>query len=390
MRKMLALILALMMPACASAETITQQIGVPQTCQTEYQSNTGLTRITVDAVVIVPDVERVNTYDVSGRDVTAADAKRITLAAAPGTVWGQDWIRAADWTGGLDEAKVIWNETSGNRMINYVYHLNAAENVFAGSYNWHISTVFGEKRMLAQTSYHVPSDFSLNMSYISALDLAEDEALPGQSATLAQSRAAADAVAQALQSGFALESEARVIDEDENGRYAYWFSFTRQVDGIPVTRTNHSALGDEEELQNQSYESCPKCETLTCVVDQGRVVSAELNTPWQLGERRMSNAKLLTFDEIMRIFGTVSPLTIQSQEGDMTYRTYANAWQITEIRLGYMPVLLRDGGGQWELRPVWDFMGVHTSSFTYDDRPGNVALTIDAIDGTVIDRQYGY
>lgn len=70
--------------------------------------------------------------------------------------------------------------------------------------------------------------------------------------------------------------------------------------------------------------------------------------------------------------------------------TYANTWKINEIRLGYMPVLVQDGGGKWELRPVWDFMGIHTSAFTYDDRPGNVALTIDATDGTVIDRNYGY
>lgn len=390
MKRLLAMVIALMLPLCACAETIREQIGAPESYQAEYQSHTGLTRITVDAQVIVPDVESVNTYAVSSRDVTAEDAKRIALSAAPGTVWGQDWLRDADWDGGLDAPKEVTNETYGYRFANYAYHLNAAEETKVGSYNWWMSTAFGEKRLLAQVTYTAQNPYHTNLLMTAELSLAEDEALPGQSATLAQSRAAAEAVAQALQCGFTLEREAMTPDEAETGRYAYWFSFTRQIDGIPVTRTNNSALQDEEEVRNQSYESSPKCEILTCVVDQGQVVYADLTNPWEIGERRTSDAKLLRFEEIMGIFGTVSPLTIQSQEGDMSYRTYQNAWQITEIRLGYMPVLLRDGGGKWELRPVWDFIGIHTSSFTYDDRPGNVALTIDAIDGTVIDRNYGY
>lgn len=390
MKRLLVMVIVLMLPLCACAETIRQQVGAPESYQAEYQSNTGLTRITVDARVIVPDAESVNTYAVSSRDVTAEDAKRIALAAVPGTVWGQDWLRDADWDGGLDAPREVTNEAYGYRFANYAYHLNAAEETKVGSYNWWMSTAFGEKRLLAQVTYAAQNPYHTNLLMTSEMSLAEDEALPGQSATLAQSRAAAEAVAQAMQCGFALEREAMVPDEEGTGQYAYWFSFTRQIDGIPVTRTNNSALQDEEEVRNQSYESSPKCELLTCVVDQGQVVYADLTNPWEIGERRTSDAKLLGFEEIMGIFGTVSPLTIQSQEGDMSYRTYQNAWQITESRLGYMPVLLRDGGGKWELRPVWDFIGIHTSSFTYDDRPGNVALTIDAIDGTVIDRNYGY
>lgn len=390
MKRMLAMLLVLLLPACAGAESIREQIGAPETYQAEYQSNTGLTRISVDAKVIVPDVESVNTYAVSSRDVTAEDAKRMALSAAPGTVWGQDWLRTADWDGGLDDPREVTNPAYGYRFVNYIYALNAAEGTRVGSYNWHMDTAFGEKRLLAQVSYTGQNRYHVNLLMTAELSLAEDETLLGQSATLAQSRAAAEQVAQAMQCGFALEREAKVPDEQETGRYAYWFSFTRQIDGIPVTRTNASSLQDEEEVRNQSYESTPKCEMLTCVVDQGRVVYADLTNPWDIGERRTSDVQLMRFEEIMRIFGTVSPLTIQSQEGDMAYRTYQNAWQITEIRLGYMPVLQRDGGGKWELRPVWDFFGIHTSAFTYDDRPGNVALTIDAIDGTVIDRGYGY
>lgn len=391
MKKVFAVLLLLALPVWAMGENLADSLGAPRHATGEWCSNTGLTQITVDAEVIIPDVNCVHTYAISSRDVTAEDARRMALAATAGTDWQTDWLRAADWTGEHDEPKVIQYDQRGETFSNYTYSL-ADGSAKVGSYNWHMRTSFGEKRLQAQTTYENQSNYSINLYLTADLDLADDEALPGQSATLSQSRAAAQAVATAVLPELTLERAAKTPAVDESGAYAYWFSFTRVIDGIPVTRTNSSSLQDMEEVRQQSYESAPKCEMLTCVVDQGRVVCAEWMNPWDVGERLQQDVTLLPFQTVLDIFGTVSPLTIQYQEGDMEAQalTYANTWQINEIRLGYMPVLVQDGGGKWELRPVWDFMGVHTSAFTYDDRPGNVALTIDATDGTVIDRNYGY
>lgn len=391
MKKVLAVLLLLALPVGAMAESLADRIGAPRHTTGQWYSNTGLTCITVDADVIVPDVSCVHTYAVSNRDVTAEDAKRMALAAAEETDWQTDWLRASDWTGEHDEPKVIQYDQRGETFCNYIYTL-ADASATVGSYNWHMRTSFGDKRLLAQTAYNRQSNYSINLYLTVELDLADDEALPGQSATLSESRAAAQAVAAAILPDLALERAAKTPSEDESGTYAYWFSFTRMIDGIPVTRTANSSLQDMEEARQQSYESAPKCEMLTCVVDQGRVVDAEWMNPWTVGEQLQQNVTLLPFQSVMDIFGTVSPLSIQHQEGDMEAQslTYANTWQINEIRLGYMPVLIQDGGGKWELRPVWDFIGIRTSAFTYDDRPGNVALTIDAVDGSVIDRDYGY
>lgn len=391
MKKMLALLLTLLLPVSAGAETLAQRLGAPQHTTGEWHSSTGLTHITVDADVIVPDAETIHTYAVSSRDVTDEDAKRLALSAMAGTDWETDWLRNSDWTGGHDEPRMLQDNERGETMFNYTYSLTGSS-ATVGSYNWHMHTPFGGKRLLAQTSYANQSHYLFALYYTMDLDLTSDEALPGQSATLAQAQAAAEKVAAALQPGLSLERAAKVPSNDEDGTYAYWFSFTRMIDGIPVTRTNTSAFPNLDEARQQSYESTPKCETLTCVVDQGRVVNAEWIDPWDVGERLQQDAPLLSFQAIMDIFGTISPLSIQHQEGDTEAQalTYANSWHITEIRLGYMPVLLKNSSGQWALRPVWDFFGIRTSAFTYDDQPGNVALTIDAIDGTVIDRYYGY
>lgn len=408
MKKIFAFLLALCLPICACAETVKEQVGAPEHTTGEWYSKTGLTCITVDADVIVPDVERIATYAVTGRDVTAEDAKNMASAAAPETDWEQDWMRVKnssekEWTKGRDEANEIYEESTGNQMRNYIYiyELDGDKKASVGSYNWHISTVFGEKRILAQTSYDSRTNkYLIHMIDSEPIDIADDMKLPEQSATLAESRTAAEAVAKAVCPEMSLWRSGKVMRtsdyennvEVENRRYAYWFGFTRVLDGVPVTQTNQAALSDPDQAANESYETSPKCESLFCVVDQGKVVYADLLNPWAIGEVRQEEVTLLPFETIMDIFGTVAPLSIQHNEVDPVKMNpmYSNGWQITEIRLGYAPVLLKNGGGTWELHPVWDFMGIHTSPWTYDDRTGNVALTIDAVDGTVIDREYGY
>lgn len=120
-------------------------------------------------------------------------------------------------------------------------------------------------------------------------------------------------------------------------------------------------------------------------------MSAYWCNPWEVGDSLQEDVPLLPFEQIMNTFGAIAPLTIQNMENE--YKLLGgsgNRWEITEIRLGYMPVLRKDHSGLWELRPVWDFIGIRSFAEEYYDQPGNCALTIDAIDGTVIDRGYGY
>ena len=412
MKKMIAIILlALMLPICASAETLRDQLDVPEHASGRWTSNTGNTIITMDAVVIVPDTDHVNTYAVSGRDANYQDAMHMALGAAPDTSWEQDWTCSpypdtASWDGRRESPYIIRNADTGNIVMNYLFENPSSAKI--GSYNWHLETVIGEKRLQATTSYRYDQEFSYSKSIIFSEDIGieDHEALPGQNVTLAQAQLLAENLAAVFGADFHLARVAKVeanetllprLENDDtnggsSGPWAYWFCFTRCVDGIPVTLTDTAAFEDPENVRDQPYESGPKGEKLTVVVDQGRIVHAELMNPWIVGGIVQDDVALLSFGEILRIFGSIAPLSIQYNEGDVekNHLTYTNGWHITEIRLGYMPVLVKDGGGTWELRPVWDFFGIRTTPFTYDDSPCNVALTIDAIDGTVIDRSYGY
>ena len=100
------------------------------------------------------------------------------------------------------------------------------------------------------------------------------------------------------------------------------------------------------------------------------------------------NVAVLSFAEIWRIFGVISPMTI------MNYEQYAaavnNALYIDRIELGYMAVQRKDQPARYQLIPVWDFFGKRTIKDETYDQFNNALLTINAIDGTVIDRNYGY
>lgn len=92
MKKIIAILLALMLPLCTSAETLVQQVDAPQHYQASYYSNTGKTEILINAVVHIPNTDHVNTYEVAGRDAKTQDAMLLALACAPDTDWTNDWF----------------------------------------------------------------------------------------------------------------------------------------------------------------------------------------------------------------------------------------------------------------------------------------------------------
>lgn len=63
---------------------------------------------------------------------------------------------------------------------------------------------------------------------------------------------------------------------------------------------------------------------------------------------------------------------------------------IDTIEFGYMQIASQDESDEYLLVPVWDFWGVES----YDDeallRTHHSYLTVNAIDGSIIDRTIGY
>lgn len=396
MKRLLAIFCALLLPVCAGAESIRQQVNAPDRYQASYYSNTGKTEILVDAVVYIPDTDHVSTYEVAGRDATAQDAKLLAMACVPETDWDKEWFSEQE----------DFDVAAGYTVTRYAYAWrplpeggaeDAPRQAYVVADNMGKETRFGLRRLITQTSFGYydgvlsESRFFATSAYMNEGDSAprpEGETLPDQPITYGEATAIAEAFIQRISPDFQCVLYGSA-DGERTSRRAYAFRFMRVVDHVPVTYAYWGRQDDD--VDEQHYTSPPRMEEITCVIDQGRIVSAYWCNPWEIGGILQEDVPLLPFEQIMNTFGTIAPLTIQNMENE--YKLLGgsgNRWEITEIRFGYMPVLRKDHSGLWELRPVWDFIGIRSFAKEYYDWPGNCALTIDAIDGTVIDRGYGY
>ena len=101
---------------------------------------------------------------------------------------------------------------------------------------------------------------------------------------------------------------------------------------------------------------------------------------------------LLPFDAIMEIFEKVSLLSIQHLE--IYEELVETVMDIKEIRFGYMAVRQSESIGGYRYIPVWDFYGlrypVYEGNQYFPESFDEPVFTINAMDGTVIDRDMGY
>lgn len=81
MKRIICLLLALLLlVGSASAESLKKTLGVPDHVDLSFTTSTGKTAITIDALVEMPDVESVTTYELMPRALTEDEALRIVHA----------------------------------------------------------------------------------------------------------------------------------------------------------------------------------------------------------------------------------------------------------------------------------------------------------------------
>ena len=395
MRRLLASLLVLLL-FCggAEAETIARQINAPETCRAEYFSNTGRTKITVDATVHVPEVERIPTYAVTVRDFTVEEGIRLTKLLQPDQTW-ERWPGEQDLPyDEMDESHDGANNQYERRS--WCVSLPSPWQAYVALDNSYTVGLFTRQPSERVLKYQwTDPDTNLFFYPFASFGHADTmgKSLRGQQLTVEE----ATAMANHFMAEMAPEYELRAVYgvEGEKGdanvyhTLAYCFAYTRSVNAVPITYAEYRRFSTE--FEDVEMAPAPGQEYITLVIHEDRIVNFLWQDPYEIGGILQTETELLPFEEIMSIFGTIAPLSVQGTEND-TGRTAAakNGMHITEIRLGYMPVLCKGNPNHWELRPVWDFMGSQILPRETYDYPCNSLLTIDAVDGTIIDRNYGY
>ena len=139
---------------------------------------------------------------------------------------------------------------------------------------------------------------------------------------------------------------------------------------------NTSSFRDDLFVPAVGYE-----QVLMAINREGQITSFLWSSPYRISDERVTQT-LLPFENILTVARQTLLLKYQVEEvrGESHLFVY-------RIALGYMAVLQRDTL-TFALTPVWNFYGhdvpedVHVGC-----RP---LLTVNAVDGTVIDLEYGY
>lgn len=180
-------------------------------------------------------------------------------------------------------------------------------------------------------------------------------------------------------------------DSNKNGyRKVYFLRYLRTIDGVFVNNESGVKYSDGWQGSDFVKKEWPGESIELCINDQG-IVTFNYNVPIEITENVVEKSKLKNFDEIQEIFEKmVTTVYAQNQEEIENNEVTIN---VDSVVLRYMRISEADSFDTGLLVPVWSFIG--TTKYKYDKGGYNsideqTILTINAIDGSVIDTSLGY
>ena len=214
--------------------------------------------------------------------------------------------------------------------------------------------------------------------------------------TLEEARSLADGVAAAIAPDYAYSAWGLMVliprngEDTGNDNYdyieGYSFCYTPVMEGVHIPYTP-----DEDESEGLTLLPVRLPRLYVKIMDSG-LYEVVWEGAQDVGAKTPVKA-LLPDAQILDIAQSILPLAhmdLEQSLGD------AAALVVEKIQLSYCRVQRRDQPGQYVMTPVWDFFG-YSAEKTQDGalrlhniNPNVSLLTLNAIDGTVIDQHYGY
>lgn len=179
-------------------------------------------------------------------------------------------------------------------------------------------------------------------------------------------------------------------DAREGNRFTgvYEFIFTRTVNGVNTTFTNDVCAAPPEDPNSMArpwgYEH------IRVFVDDAGVACLLINDPYQIEETVSEQTTVLPFSDIAKVFAHMIQTKYVTVDSDKKTDIH-----IERVELGLCRIFEQGESNFGLLVPAWDFMGTLTQSnengsLTYGRDGYHCLLTINAIDGSIIDRGMGY
>lgn len=180
-----------------------------------------------------------------------------------------------------------------------------------------------------------------------------------------------------------------IVEQQE--RHAYRLEFVRSVGGALLTyaenNINRSTVQIDERTGERLAPSWPY-ERVMFIIDDTGIVEFLWESPYEVTEQVVENTKFMPFEDIEAIFSTMILVT-HAQYGQYGAGVKLT-FNIDRVQLGMMRIQDKYSPGTGLIVPVWDFFGTMTlgGQDLLTERISH--LTINAIDGSIIDRTQGY
>lgn len=274
-----------------------------------------------------------------------------------------------------------------------------------------------------EVSIRNDTDYGWTSAYIERTDYKyRDYTIPLPDASREESIAQGNALMQALGLDNFVLTDAQQWSVELPGDNGVWrLYYAPTVNGIPVSgsRTDRTATLDDGTLHqfyqywvySASEETNPDTvswylENIYLDVGKDGILSFNWTAPSTQPVVQQPQSALLPFEEIASIADTMLPEVIVGPKGTpLTKLDQYNGFEtrmdvdITKVSLSLMRI--RDKGSlQGTIVPVWDFWGTsdwydaEPNAYGYQEKGMNYEyqpmLTLNAVDGTVVDRQLGY
>ena len=172
----------------------------------------------------------------------------------------------------------------------------------------------------------------------------------------------------------------------------YEFQFVRCLDGFPISYTPFQGTSFPE---NEEYIGPWANECITIEVTKSGIVYFHWISPYTEPEIKTKDTQLLGFNDVQDIFKKMiiienSYLTEANERNGMRSTIY---FDVDKVRLSLMRIRSNGNISEGLIVPIWDFWG--TKKFYPDENTEGweeytILLTVNAIDGTVISRDFGY
>lgn len=179
-------------------------------------------------------------------------------------------------------------------------------------------------------------------------------------------------------------------EEDSNGgiryRRIYRFLYLRKLDGVLVDNRAGFKLADE--WQGKEYvKKMWGSEAVAVAVNDSGIVGFYYLSPLNIKDTVVGQSRIKSFQEIKETFEQMVVIKNTAKEVDEVEDAKVSV-KVTDVRLVYTRISEKDSFDTGLIVPVWNFEGSIVDA--YGEETTGTVLSINAIDGSVIDYRLGY